>query len=163
MARVHVDTWKTAYRGVVPGDRLDALTVQSDIAGGFGSYLRDPPPGVAQFVAVNLGEEVVGFAMACPPREPDPEFTGELGSIYVRPDDQGTGVGTELVRHAVRFLRGEGRTNMIVWVLEQNPYRRFYEKLGGTLVRRRVGHSRIAGTPLPEVGYGWRDTGALAR
>lgn len=50
---------------------------------------------------------------------------------------------------------------MIVWVLEANPYRRFYEKLGGVSVRRRV--VPVAGVPLPEVGYGWKGITQLAQ
>jgi len=71
MARVHVETWKTAYRGMVPDDRLDPLTVDSDIAGGFGSHLRQPPPGNAQFVAETAEGGVVGFAGGGPPASPN--------------------------------------------------------------------------------------------
>jgi len=163
MAQVHVDAWKTTYRGMVSDERLDQLTVESDIAGGFGSMLKAPPPDVAQFVATIPPGEIVGFAMACPNREPDPEFTGELGAIYLRKAYQRQGIGTALVREAARHLRSTGRTSMIVWVLAQNPYRRFYERLGGTLVRTRTAPSRIAGGPLPEVGYGWKEIGPLTR
>jgi len=163
MARVHVETWKATYRGMVPDDRLERLTVQNDLAGGFGGWLKEPPPGVAQFVAVTRPGEVVGFAMGCPAREPEPGFTGELGSIYVLPAHQGKGVGTALVREVVRHLQRSGHSNMIVWVLEQNPYRRFYERLGGVLGGRRMGDSRIAGRPVAEVSYGWSDLDALAR
>jgi len=161
MARVHVATWKSTYRGIVPDDRLDRLTVESDIAGGFGRWLGDPPPGVAQFVAVSSGSEVTGFAMGCPAREPHPDYTGELGSIYVLRSEQRHGVGTALVREVARHLIATGHSNMIVWVLEQNPYRRFYEKLGGTPVGQRIGHSRIAGGPVSEVSYGWKDLAVL--
>lgn len=162
MARVHVETWKSAYRGIVPDERLERLSVESDIAGGFGSRLGTPRPGAAQFVAVTPAHEVVGFAVAGPNREPDPDFTGELGALYVLPSRQRQGTGTALVRECTRFLLGNGTTSMIVWVLEQNPYRRFYERLGGALVRRRVASSRIAGGPLPEVSYGWKDIRTLA-
>jgi len=161
MARVHVETWKTTYRGMVSDERLDALTVESDIAGGFGSWLKDPPVGVAQFVAVTTANEVVGFALGCPPREEMTDFTGELGAIYVLKSHQGRGVGTALVGDVTRHLLSLGRTSMIVWVLEQNPYRRFYERLGGTLVSRRVRESRLAGGQ-PEVSYGWKDIRRLA-
>jgi GNAT superfamily N-acetyltransferase len=163
MARVHVESWKTTYRGMVPDDRLDSLTVESDIAGGFGSLLQEPRPGFAQFVATTNPGEVVGFAAACPNREPDGEYTGELGAIYILRPYQRLGVGTSLVRAVARFLGNEGHTSMIVWVLEQNPYRRFYEKLGGTPVRKRMGPSRIAGRSIPEVSYGWRDLSPLMR
>ena len=62
----------------------------------------------------------------------------------------------EVTRHLVQL----GITSMIVWVLEANPYRRFYEKLGGIAAKRRV--VPVAGTPLPEVGYGWKDIRELA-
>jgi GNAT superfamily N-acetyltransferase len=162
MARVHVETWKTTYRGIVPDERLDRLTVESDIAGGFGRWLREPPAGVAIFVALTRADKIVGFALACPPREPEPDFSGELGAIYVRKAHQGRGVGTALVRDAARHLLHLGRTSMIVWVLEQNPYRRFYERLGGVVVRKRMRDSRLAGVPLPEVSYGWKDIRRLA-
>jgi len=163
MARVHVATWRSTYRGIVPDERLDGLTVESDIAGGFGLWLKKPPEGVAQFVATTAAGEVVGFAMGCPAREPDPDFSGELGSIYVRKEHQGCGVGRALVGEVVRHLLRTGKTNMVVWVLEENPYRRFYERLGGTYLRRRVVASRIAMGPLPEVSYGWKDLRALAK
>jgi len=161
MARVHVATWKSTYRGMVPDDRLDQLTVEGDIAGGFGRWLKDPPPGVAQFVAVSSQRGVVGFAMGCPAREPHPDYTGELGSIYVLGSEQGHGIGTTLVGEVARHLAATGHRSMLVWVLEQNPYRRFYEKLGGTSVSQRLGRSRIAGGPVSEVSYGWKDLRAL--
>jgi len=162
MARVHVETWKTTYRGIVSDERLDRLTVENDIAGGFGSWLKEPPPGVAQFVAVEARGEVVGFALGCPPREAGSGFTGELGAIYILKAHQGRGVGTALVGEVARHLLRLGRTSMIVWVLEQNPYRRFYERLGGVIVRKRTGESRIAGAPLPEISYGWSDIRGLS-
>jgi len=163
MARVHVDTWRANYRGIIPDERLNELTVESDIAGGFGSRLGKPWPGATQFVAVTPDERVVGFSLACDPQEPEKEFTGELGALYVHPSCQRQGIGTALVEESTRYLLDTGRTSMIVWVLEQNPFRRFYERLGGTLVRRRVAPSRIARTALPEVSYGWTDLRPLAR
>jgi GNAT superfamily N-acetyltransferase len=157
MARVHVETWKTTYRGMVPDDRLDGLTVEADIAGGFGSWLQEPPPGVAEFVAATPAGEIVAFALGCPNRESDPDFTGELGAIYVLKAHQGHGIGTALVGEVARFLASTENTSMIAWVLEQNPYRRFYERLGGTFVRKRMHSSRIAAGPVPEVSYGWED------
>ncbi|MGI0130121.1 MAG: GNAT family N-acetyltransferase [Thermoplasmata archaeon] len=162
MARVHVETWKTTYREMVPDDRLDALTVEGDIAGGFGRWLRSPPEDVAQFVAERGPEGIVGFALGGPNREPDPAFLGELGAIYVRKSQQGRGVGRALVGAVARHLVRIERPSTIVWVLAQNPYRRFYERLGGIHVRERIGQSRLAGA-VPEVSYGWTDVRGLAR
>jgi GNAT superfamily N-acetyltransferase len=163
LARVHVDGWKTTYRGMVPDEVLDHLTIESDIAAGFGEWLKDRRPEVAQFVALSPDQEIIGYARACPNGESAYSYSGELEAIYVLKSYQGRGVGTALVRHVARFLVGTGRTSMIVWVLPQNPYRRFYERLGGAIVGERVSQSHRLGVgPLPEVGYGWRDIRPLA-
>lgn len=160
MARVHVDTWRTTYRGIVSDRYLDDLTYENDIARGFGRWLWETPTPWRAFVAVASGE-IVGFANGGPARVRDPDYTGELGAIYVLKSHQATGVGRALVREVARHLTGLGPTSMIVWVLEANPYRRFYEKLGGLVVRRRI--VPVAGTPLPEIGYGWKDIAPLLR
>jgi GNAT superfamily N-acetyltransferase len=161
MTRVHVDTWKTTYRGIVPDERLDRMTYESDVAAGFGRWITEPPAGQANFVAVTDQGEILGFAVCGPNREADLDFTGELGAIYILKAQQGRGIGTALVREVARHLLSIGRDSMIVWVLAQNPYRRFYERLGGVPVRERT-ESRLGGPPLPEVGYGWKDIRALA-
>jgi len=162
MARVHVDTWKSAYRGIVPDYRLNELTPEGDISRGFGSWLRNPREGEAPFVAFAGSDDVVGFAVGGPNREADPAFTGELITIYVTKSVQGHGVGTALVREVARHLLATGMYSMNAWVQERNPYRRFYERLGGVLVSRRIHVSRTLGVPLPVVSYGWEDIRRLA-
>jgi GNAT superfamily N-acetyltransferase len=160
---VHVSAWKTTYRGMMPDELLDLLSVERDIATGFGAGLQRPRSGAEQFVALTPTEEIIGYALACPNRNPDPAFTGELEAIYVLASYQGHGVGTRLVREVAQYLASTGRTSMVVWVLKQNPYRRFYERLGGTLVGERVGlPHRLGGGPLLEVAYGWKDIRGLS-
>jgi len=163
LARVHVATWHSTYRGIVPDARLDALTVEGDIASGFGRWLKDPAPGFAYLVAHRPAGEIVGFAVGGPNRYPEDDFSGELGAIYVLRPFQGLGIGSALVGGVARHLLATGRPDMIVWVIAKNPYRRFYEKLGGVFVRERVATSRIAGEELRERSYGWRDLAPLAR
>ncbi len=160
MARVHVDTWKSTYRGIVPDERLDSMTYESDLARGFGSWVKQPPSGWGTLVAVREGE-VVGFAGCGYSREEDREFRGELGAIYVLKDHQGKGVGRALVREVALHLQELRLKTMIVWVLRDNPYRRFYEGIGGVVIRERI--AKVAGAQLPEVAYGWGDIAPLTR
>jgi hypothetical protein len=64
-------------------------------------------------------------------------------------------LGGELddVGAAVDNLLLQGMRSLLVWVLAANPYRRFYESLGGQPVRSRS--LRIGGRRLEETGYGW--------
>ncbi len=48
---------------------------------------------------------------------------------------------------------------MTVWVLADNPFRRFYERLGGKLFCEK--EIEIGEQKLLEVAYGWDDLGAL--
>jgi GNAT superfamily N-acetyltransferase len=139
----------------VPDAHLDGLTVESDIAHGFGGWLIEPREGWIYLVAITASGEIVGFPVGGPTRREDPEYAGELGAIYVLKAHLGRGVGSYLVLEIARHLQSIGLSSMLVWVLEQNPYRRFYEKLGGSSVRKRV--AKVAGPPLPDVGYGWKD------
>ena len=161
LARVHVDTWKTTYRGIVLDACLDALTYEGDVARGFGRWLKQPADRWTYLVALDPSEFIVGFAVGGPGRDRDSDYGGELGAVYVLKSYQRAGVGKALVREVTRHLAQLGITSMIVWVLEANPYRRFYEKLGGIAAKRRV--VPVTGTPLPEVGYGWKDTRELSR
>jgi|HubBroStandDraft_1064217.scaffolds.fasta_scaffold113725_2 GNAT superfamily N-acetyltransferase len=163
MARVHVDGWKTAYRGIVPDRILDPLTVEIDLASGFGRGLTEPRIGAVQYVAVTSSEEVLGYAFGGPNREPRPGLDGELEALYVMSSHRGRGFGTRLVGAVARFLLSTDRVGMIVWVLAENPYRRFYERLGGAPLGTRQGAPhRLGGGPLEEVGYGWADLRQLA-
>ncbi len=50
-------------------------------------------------------------------------------------------------------------SSMLVWVLAENPARRFYEKLGGKLVT--TGSYSIQSVELAQVAYGWLDIAQL--
>ena len=58
-------------------------------------------------------------------------------------------------------LRRQGHAALMLWALADNtPARRFYELLGGELLRERV--VELRGAPVREVAYGWADIARLA-
>jgi GNAT superfamily N-acetyltransferase len=118
-------------------------------------------PGSREIVLVAVaGRRVVGFASCGPEREGDPQHQGEVYAIYVHPRKQFRGVGRALFLAAVDCLLLAGFHSLLVWALAANPYRRFYESLGGEPVRRRS--IQIGGRRLEEIGYGWDDIRPLA-
>jgi len=130
VAEVHVASWRHAYRGLLPDQSLERLSVDDREAMWLGAF-ADPEPKSGAFVA-EVDGRIVGFASFCPSRDEDaPERTGEVPAIYVDPAMLGTGVGRELFEAATLALRGAGFARATLWVLEANALaRRFYEKAG---------------------------------
>jgi GNAT superfamily N-acetyltransferase len=158
IARVHVSSWRSTYRGIVPEAVLDGLSVEDRSVRWTQNLAQDVDKGWFTLVAEDAGR-VVGFASAGPERSEDPVFTGELGALYLLATHQRLGLGRRLVSEAARRLREAGMDSMLIWVLRDNPSRGFYEALGGQYVRRRV--LAIGGVDLVEVAYGWKDTAVV--
>ena len=156
---VHVDTWRTAYRGIVPGDYLDGLSYedserlwQDAIAAGDGCV----------FVAEE-GAGVFGFASGSPRERFSRElreYGGELKTLYVLPSRKGTGVGRQLVGAVARHFVDRGVNSMLLWAFAENRAARgFSGSLGGVPVAEAG--FELGGAWLSEVAYGWRDLDAL--
>lgn len=151
IAAVHVDSWRTTYRGLLPDDFLASL----EPAAYEDRWRRTLTGGTGRvFVAEDEGQ-VVGFASGGRERAGEDGFSGELYAIYILEQAQGRGHGRQLAKAVVQGLREMKLEDMIVWVLRDNhPARHFYERLGGVYVR--VQPITIGSTLLEEVSYGWR-------
>jgi ribosomal protein S18 acetylase RimI-like enzyme len=151
IARVHVASWRTTYRGQLPDDFLSSLSEESYTD----RWRRVMGDGLSRVFVVDQDENVVGFASCGRERAGETGFSGELYAIYILDRAQRLGHGRELVRAAAGALREMKLPDMIVWVLRDNmAARRFYERLGGVYVRAQP--ITIGTTTLEEVSYGWR-------
>jgi GNAT superfamily N-acetyltransferase len=158
IARVRIDTWRTAYRGLVPDAYLDAMDVEQSVAL-WQRVLDADAPNASVFVADHAGE-VIGFAAANRLAEPRHELDAELSAVYVRREWQRAGIGRQLVLAAARAQRASGATGLIVWSISGNkPARAFYEALGGTVIVEQP--FEWDGVPLTETGYAFADLDAL--
>src|SRR5579864_6946505 len=82
-------------------------------------------------------------------------YDGELYAIYLLHSVQRQRLGTTLVQHFVRELRARGFGSMAVWVLAANPFRKFYEALGGKVMAEQ--QIERGGQSFTEIAYGWQD------
>jgi len=153
IARVHIDTWRTTYVGIVPDEHLANLSYPHCEARWI-ENLSNPKDERTVVVEDQTGQ-VVGFSSGGPVREALDNFDGELYGLYVLKPFQGLGYGRQLVTTVARDLAGRGFTAMVLWALKDNPACRFYEKLGG----RRVGEKvvKIGGKQLLDAAFGWPD------
>lgn len=156
MARVRVDAWRATYKGIIPDDFLANLSAQAISERWKRVFWEEEKPGLGVFVAENDQGEISGIAVCGPEQGQDSEYLGEIYILYVLPACQRRGIGKQLVAASLRHLIERLHCNtMLVWVLAENPYRRFYESLGGKPVKTKT--KEIGGKPLTEVGYGWED------
>ncbi len=159
MARVHVDSWRSTYAGIVPAEYLAGLSYPNRESL-WKELLTTDRPGASYFVAEAEDGDIVGFASAGPERESDGTYRGELYAIYILEEYQRMGLGRRLFSCVTRRLLPDGFNSMLLWVLEDNrPACRFYESLGGERVARKT--ITIGGADLVEVSYGWRDISDL--
>lgn len=155
IAHVHVQSWRTTYAGIVPAEYLATLN-EAERALQWRDWLTR---GIPVYVA-DLDGEIVGFISGGAIREPLQTYDAELYAIYLLEPAQRQGTGSALLKKLAESLSGKGFTSMIVWVLEKNPSRHFYEESGAHLVTSK--DIEIGGVTLAEVSYGWADLSAIA-
>jgi len=154
IGRVHVDSWRTTYRDLLPADFLAGLSYESR-AQTWADTISQHSDRNFIFVLENDGNEIVGFVACGPEREGQHGHDGEIYAIYLLQEVQGQGWGKALFRKATEELKGRGYGAMLLWVLEGNPSRGFYEAMGGkTLAEKEIG---IGGVKRVEVAYGWEE------
>jgi GNAT superfamily N-acetyltransferase len=133
IAAVHIQSWQAAYRGQIPDDYLDALSVSVDHRMELWTEILSASelPRLGAFVLEN-GEEIVGFAHISPSRDFDADpLTGEITSMYLVPRIWGCGGGRLLMDSAISHLRAAGFQTATLWVLDSNARaRHFYESAG---------------------------------
>lgn len=159
IAHVHVESWKTTYHGLLPQEVIAERTLERRIRLWKGA-LSTPVAASCALVAESE-ERIVAFAQFGPTRSPELAFSHELYVIYALREFHGRGIGQALVCAGVNWLINQSAESMMLWVLEGNTIgRRFYEKLGGSIVGRRV--DPISSALVYELAYGWHDLSALA-
>lgn len=148
ITRLHVAAWRTAYRGILPDEMLDALDTDEQIARRR-ELLQHPAAGIYNWV-IEDGAGVHGWAASGPPRDEDlGRGTIELYAIYLQPAHFGTGLGRALLDEVTRHARDGGAHEITLWVLHGNERaRRFYAAAG-------------YGTDERTQARPFRDTGAL--
>src|ERR1700686_3896400 len=149
IARVHVATWRSAYRGLLPDDFLASLSEQHYTE----RWRRVIDESSSRVFVVDEPNGIAGFASGGRERAGESGFAGELYALYVLEGSQRRGHGRELVRAVAGALRDLHLPDMIAWVLRDNSSARaFYERLGGTYVRAQP--ITIGATTLKEGAYG---------
>jgi len=151
LARIQVDSYRSAYRGILPEDYLARFSYEEQTQD-WRALLTDEPAAVL-FVAEEAAGAVVGYALGALLEQET--YDCELAALHVRRPAQGRGAGHALIRAVARHFEQLGRRSLVIWVLEANqPARSLYERWGGQLVgQRQVDLGE--GLFFSEVAYAW--------
>jgi GNAT superfamily N-acetyltransferase len=169
IATAHIDSWRAGYRGIVPDENLDSEEFATNRRERWRAWTWQSIAGSRLFV-VTFHDRVVGFAHAGPERvdpvcdqsgtgattELSDAGRGEVYAFYLHPSAWGGGGAGALMSRCEEFLRDDGFTSAVLWVLRDNPRARaFYEKAGWRFAGQESDVAPATGpeAPLPEVKY----------
>jgi len=155
IARIQVDSYRSAHAGILPQDYLDQLSYDEQESDWF-ELLTSGTPEVI-LVAAAGDSQLAGYALGRAQASCGAPYDSELVSLHVRRALHRRGIGRMLVSAMAASLASRGCRAMMLWVLEANPARAFYEHLDATLLE---GHKLFVGAR--EVPYGWPDIQMIA-
>lgn len=153
IARVQVDTWNSAYKGIVPDEVLKERTYENQEK----KWLRRifDNPGCTEFIYVAAADngEIAGFSSG---KVSDEEgFSGNLYTLYILKEYQKQGIGSKLLKTVALRLISLDAHDMLIWAFAENSACSFYEKLGGIRVCEKM--MDMGGGKIPIIGFGWKN------
>ena len=154
IARVHRESWRTSYTGILPIEVIEREAGHKTESG-WRRRVASAGPGGEVWIAEAPKEGIVGFASCGDARVAIEGLEAEIYALYVVQPRQGQGIGRELVRACARHFVRQGLFGFYLWVLRANRARLFYEAMGGVEVAER--QERLGLHRYDEVAYGWHD------
>jgi ribosomal protein S18 acetylase RimI-like enzyme len=150
VARIHIDSWRHTYSGIMPQGLLESLSLAKRTE----EWMERLNTSSRRNFVLEDNGVVCGWVSVGPARDTDLENDfGELYGIYVAPSHLGRSFGRQLCARAEAELSSEGKIYVCLWVLEKNMNaRRFYERRGF----RQDGATKsinLGGADLPELRY----------
>jgi GNAT superfamily N-acetyltransferase len=150
IAGVHVMSWQAAYKGIMPDQFLNELSVEARSA----LWQKSLQAGNLSVLVACAGAAIAGWIAFGACRDADKDSTwAEVEALYVLPEFWSNGIGERLGNSACQLLRDAGYSFVSIWVLSENHRARaFYERIG-------FAHDdsskvvRIGGVPLTEMRY----------
>lgn len=155
VATVHVRSWQTGYKDLLPKQYLDNLNPE-ERAKRY-DFACDDITKPRTFVAVET-TAILGFVTIILPNGVEAHY-GELNALYVDPDHWRRGIGTKLLEYALSRLTMFEINSAVLWVLKDNARAmRFYEKQGW-VASNHSKTDRIWGIDIEELQYRYDITG----
>lgn len=153
-AEAYLASVRGSYNGFLPGEYLDGLSMEKRSL-----VMSERRMANADSYRLLIAEDrnsVVGFIDYARLEPGNFGHDGHIFSFYVVPEFQGRGLGRLLFLECLRSMRREGYNSVELDTFANNPFRPFYEKIGGTVIGDTPRHKND-GLDEPGVVFGWSD------
>lgn len=167
IAAVHLKSWQTTYKDIIPNDYLSTLSYE-DKKQKWKERLNSNTNKTFTYVAQNEYGKIVGFSLGGLEQQEPVEnrfhedlYKGELMAIYLLEEYQRKGIGRQLVFRIMNHLIEHKIPSMIAWVLKENSSSKFYSSLWGKIVGE--GTIEIGGIQYITCAYGWENLTELSK
>jgi len=153
IARMHMQSWKETYPGIMPEARMNSLDLQRFINNWKNSFST----GTLIFVAECDGA-IIGLVSGGTNRPNEGCETGigdecdcEMAALYILQKYHKQGLGRLLFDTFSSEMFQSGYKTMVIWVAKLNPATGFYAAMGGKLADAKI--QIITNEPVPVLAY----------
>ncbi|ANU28188.1 GNAT family N-acetyltransferase [Planococcus versutus] len=150
IAKVHVDSWKTTYKAILPNEFLSSLSYEKRT-----TLWKNNLDDKTNYIVVSETDDglITGFGTASKRPTNMVANCGDLTSIYLLEDYHGQGIGKLLMKELFLHFKKLNYETVFVEVLEDNKTRFFYEYYGAKLIQTE--QLKFAENIVNELIYEW--------
>lgn len=158
IARLHTDSWRLTYRGMLSDAYLDGDLLAERTA--LWQQRFELPQANQRIVLAEIDGTVVG--LACAFGDHDEHWGTLLENLHVAPGHKGSGIGAQLVKHIAQWSSQSCAARALhLWVLGPNTAAQgFYQRLGASAVEQ-LECDGPDGNRVSELRFAWPDLRTL--
>ncbi len=157
IAEVQVDCWRTTYKGIMPDEKLCALSYEKSAEKWKEFFTSGRKSDFRNTVLVaKKNDETVGFCAGGEVRKFSKRtegYKGEIKAVYILKEHQKKGLGRIFLKYFEEMFRKKEIFSYIIWVLKDNASKGFYRKMGGKLITTKT--YEIGGKKLKGLCFGF--------
>lgn len=146
IAEIHVQSWKETYTGILNQAVLDALSVPKRLM----LWQQIIPDPDHQLFVYEKNGRILGFLDGY--LNPNSHIA-EIRAFYLLKNIQGEGIGRAMFEQFHQLIHPQQHQILRLEVINKNPSRYFYEKMGGQAVEEK--DASDLGEGITEVFYQW--------
>ena len=152
IARIQVDSYRSAYATLMPTEYLDAFSY-AEQEQDWKDWL-ETDRGLL-LVAENEPGNIIGYTLVQLASEEETSFESEVVALHVNRNFHRHGAGRALMAEAARRMHARGCRSLGLWVIDGNPAIGFYDRLGGQPTGEHFFEIEELHLRRREIGYVW--------